>query len=497
MSDQTAKPRDTLVMEIRPNEWRGDSRFGGFAVPIQRDELGQLNEESTDRVKNALRQCLKGANTSDIKCLCALASGGTSLRSIELPVPKGVPLKNLLELQIEKEWPLSPSDLAWGFQRLAEPKESPDSKESPNTKVAIAAVKRSLFLHYTAILKECGLDAKWTLSACAGSLLEGIESASSCSLLDIRETYSDLVTFENGYPIAVRHLNCGWEALPAQDETIPTEGSDNPEQTSAMQPLIDALNLDETRPPLTIVGTEAWLSKKQASLQGLLPDRRISSHGISDRNGACLATQSFGENLTSAQEALLIELKSAEDAQAPNQTNRKPILRWTALLLLLVVLALLTRRIEPTLRSSSLDAKLKQFNEQKSQLPELDRELSFMEHMAEKSLPYMDLISLLAAQTVPGFQLETLDMGSDRQIQLRGALPQNAQPEDLRAKLLSSGWFERVVLDEQTPDKNKRNLTIRMSLTVKAPLRRPPLSESALGIEPDKTPADAAKKPLK
>ncbi len=506
MSEHTTQSRVTLVMEIRANEWRGSFRNRGFVVPIQRDELGQLNAESLTQVKEAIRHCVGDTKGSEIKCLCALASGGISLRSIEVPASKGVPLKNLLELQIEKEWPLPPADLAWGFQSLTPSEINPESQENNSTKVAIAAVKRSLFRHYETIVKECGLEAKWTLGACAGSMLPEIESASHYRLLDLRETHSELIEFENGIPSALRSLSLGWNAIssPQNDEqtgygaeAADRESVDEAAEASAIQPLINALNADESRAPLGIAGQEPWLSECLNSLQAQLPNVTISSHGIAEGEAACFVTQVLGKSRSPSREARLIELKSDEDALAPSQTNRTPLLRWVALLVLLVILALLTRRIEPALRSSGLDAQLKQFNEQKSQLPELDRELSFMEHVAQKSLPYMDLISLLAAQTVPGFQLETLDMGSDRQIQIRGALPQNAQPEDLRAKLLSSGWFEQVVLDEQTPDKNKRNLTIRISLTVKPPLRRPALSEAVLGIESDTEPTEKPNQPGK
>ena len=168
----------------------------------------------------------------------------------------------------------------------------------------------------------------------------------------------------------------------------------------------------------------------------------------------------------------------------PPPIDKAPFIRWGVLLAALIVTIFLARRIEPSLKSGTLESQLTQFREQKKLLPEIDRELSFLEHIQNKSLPYMDIIGLLAAHSTQGFQLESIDMGSDRRVQLRGLL-QNAHPEDLRAKLLATDWFEQVVLDEQTPDRNGRKITVRITMLVKEHLKRPKATDTMLGIEPE------------
>lgn len=153
MTDQTTRPTDPLVMEIRTDEWRGFSKSGGFVVPIQRNDLGHLTQESETEVRSAINLCLGSLSPQTIPCICALGSGGISLRTIELPPAKETAFENLLSLQIEKEWPISPTDLAWGHCRFPRAEGDSTGTEVSASKVAVAAVKRSLFLHYDAIVK--------------------------------------------------------------------------------------------------------------------------------------------------------------------------------------------------------------------------------------------------------------------------------------------------------------------------------------------------------
>ena len=111
-----------LAVEIRAGSWRGRTASGGFDIPIQRTAQGNITDESKTAVVQALND-LTGNNPNQFKqSICAVTSGGTLLRTMDLPgVANDEALKNLVELQIEKEWPLPPEELAWGHQRIKDP----------------------------------------------------------------------------------------------------------------------------------------------------------------------------------------------------------------------------------------------------------------------------------------------------------------------------------------------------------------------------------------
>ncbi|MDC0325317.1 hypothetical protein OAM01_01005 [bacterium] len=474
-----------------------DSRF---FISLQRDEKGQLTPDSLAEVSTAIRQCMGSVSPQSIDCICAIGSGGLSLRTMELPFVKEAAFQNLLELQIEKEWPLSPDELAWGFVRLDEVKEGSDSVDAHSSKLAVAAVKKSLFHHYDEIVRACGLQPRWTLSACAGLLITETEGSQNNWLLDLRSSVSDLIELQGGIPVSLQHLNWGWDNFEARlqryfkEETkfspeVIQKRLQEIEDTTLLEwlgPIIEGLSGADNGGPIIVAGEEVRAPIVQSILQRTMPGREVKCSLVASSPAASLPLQVFSQHHKLLETAPLITLKKGDVSSEPVQVAHIPYLRWAAMLIMLVIVALLARRIEPSLRSSKLEGQLIEYREQKNFLPEIDRELSFLEHVQQKTIPYMDLVGLLAAKSVSGFQLESLEMSSDRRVQVRGSLPQNAHPEDLRAKLLESGWFEQVVLDEQTPDKNKRNVTVRVSLILKDHLRRSAMSSSMLGLKIEK-----------
>lgn len=455
-------------MEIRPSQWTGRMGDHGFAIDLQRDPKGLITESCRLEVTEAIRNLAERSEFA-IDCLCTLGGSGVSLRTLELPAIKNTSLSDLIELQIEKEWPLTPEELIWAFHPCSSSeKEQP---ESNHVRVTVAAVRRSLFSQYESITMTNDLNPTWTLSACLAAENPLIESSGHTWLLDVRETSSDLVIFNNGNPETIRQLPVGT----AHDAQVALQ------LTESLQS-----DLAETRDfaPLVIAVKEAIADDCAQNLQKHLPDRTIHPCKVPEAPGLTFTTHTWKERKNVSRFAPPIILKTKENSPPRANLDRGPILRWVALLVLLVIAILAARRVEPTLRGNSLTSQLNTFKAEKQNLPEIDRELSFLTHIQEKSLPFEDIIGLLAANAVPQLEIESLDMASDRRIQLRGTLPERGQPEDFRTRLFASGWFEQVVLDEQTPNQRERKLNIRISMVLKPPLNRPKLAKEKLGLKP-------------
>ena len=477
----TTSPQQTthrLAMEIRAGSWRGRTVSGGFELLIQRNAQGRLTDESKADVIQALNE-ITGNNPNQFsQTICAVTSGGMLLRTMELPAAaEGDALKNLVELQIEKEWPLPPEDLAWGYQRMVEPEGSDPNQDTPKTKVTVAAIKSSVFRQYKEILSNCHLQPDWIVGASVGSMLEAIATLKAAWLLDVQAKHSDLIHYDWGIPSEIHSFQSGADDL--------ARIAASSELTDDFKSIIKTIESNGSPLMLVIAGNNNVWERLQPAIQASFPGIPVQHHLIESQPGSCLITQQLISSPHPALNRRIIELESHEAKEPPPPVNKLPFIRWGVLLAALVMAIFLARRVEPSLKSGKLESQLTQFREQKKLLPEIDRELSFLEHIQNKSLPYMDIIGLLAAQSTPGFQLESIDMGSDRRVQLRGLL-QNAHPEDLRAKLLATDWFEQVVLDEQTPDRDGRKLTVRITLLVKEHLKRPKATEIMLGIETEK-----------
>ncbi len=500
MNDLKTSSSNRLVMEVRSDLWSGLLNEKAFAVDIQRGDGGHLIQDSVDEVKRSICDCFEGISPRDVECICLLSGGGSSLRPIKVPVAKESAIRNLIELQIEKEWPLPPEELAWGFIRSGQSQANTLSEVESAEEISVGAIKKSLFQHYVEILEDCGLKVRFTLSACAGSFYAQTRGFKKCWILDLRSSSIDLIEMSDGIPSSIQHFNWGWNQLKgAIQELLNSSGDTSTEaflptletvdangMKEWVSPLINRMIETEGNHPVLVTGIEESVRSLLIILNHLLPEREFLSSFIA--SSTSFPVQVLGQYRGALESDRCIELKAEEEIQDVPIISQIPYLRWAAMLVVLCVVALLARRIEPSLRIGKLDQQLKDFQAQQKKLPEIDRELSFLEHIQQNAVPYMDLVGLLAAKSVSGFHLESLEMGSDRRVQIRGTLPQNAHPEDLRAKLLEGGWFDQVVLDEQTPDKQKRNTTVRISITLKDHLRRPALPNSVLGLErPDDT----------
>jgi hypothetical protein len=475
MTTSTQTSTHRLAVEIRAGSWRGRTASGGFDIPIQRNAQGNITDESRATVVQALNDLTGNNPIQFTHTTCAVTSGGMLLRTIDLPAAADdEALKNLVELQIEKEWPLPPEELAWGFQRIVEPTGSALNPETTKVKVTVAAIKSSVFRQYKEILSDCRLQADWIVGASVGSMAEDIASSKTAWLMDVQAKNTDLVHYEWGVPTTAQTFSTGSNEL--------VRNTESSELSKDFLSIIKTIQCEGSPLMLVVAASEACLKKLQPPLQANFPGVPIQSQLIDTRPGASLATQHLITHTCPHPGRNVITLESHEVKAPPAPIDKAPFIRWGVLLAALIMTIFLARRIEPSLKAGKLESQLTQFREQKKLLPEIDRELSFLEHIQNKSLPYMDIIGLLAAHSTPGFQLESMDMGSDRRVQLRGLL-QDAHPEDLRAKLLATDWFDQVILDEQTPDRDGRKLTVRITLLVKEHLKRPKATETMLGIE--------------
>src|SRR5689334_4421800 len=96
-------------------------------LALERDESGRLTGDCKERVIGGLRGFLKTQGWKPRhRALCAIGARGVSLRRLSLPAAGKDELQRLLRMQIESEFPLSPDELAWGYQQIQQPAPAPN-----------------------------------------------------------------------------------------------------------------------------------------------------------------------------------------------------------------------------------------------------------------------------------------------------------------------------------------------------------------------------------
>jgi hypothetical protein len=394
------------------------------------------------------------------------------LRRLTLPASTREELPRLLALQIESEFPLPPDELAWGYGRLgqAEP-----SASGPNgtQEFLVAAVKRKTLVDYQSILAACGASPVFTLAALARSRVCP-HAPPAYAVLDLGRRSCELAIFQDGLPTTLRVLPYGGQDLapaPASAAVGPASAASLDSPVSAVPPAaqtaLDSLarSLDGQLTPrkIYLTGALGWPADTASRLSAALGSG-ADCEAVTLPPGAGRSAALLGLRQTIEQDgvwpALVLETKAANGGARP----AKPApLKWAALAALLALAALAAPYAEALLLKSRLAGKLAALKHEKSKLGTVDRELEFLGDLKHAQPPYLDLLFIMAQAAPPGTRFDTLSMNRRGELSLRGSIKDSQQLTDFRSKLLDTGCFTNVVVEEQTPSPDRQKLSVRMS----------------------------------
>jgi hypothetical protein len=133
-----------------------------------------------------------------------------------------------------------------------------------------------------------------------------------------------------------------------------------------------------------------------------------------------------------------------------------------------------------------LERKLAALEADRGRLATIDEELDFLKFLKQNQPPYLDAIYLLAKSAPQGTRLEELSMGRHREMTIRLKMANAQQVTDFRSKLIDSGWFANVMVEEQAPSPDRR-YAVRMTAELKPAESRKPLAAEPPGKKTDRS----------
>jgi hypothetical protein len=169
---------------------------------------------------------------------------------------------------------------------------------------------------------------------------------------------------------------------------------------------------------------------------------------------------------------LIFQLRRSRNVESTAQPAQW---KWAALAVLLAFGSLCLRYAEPFFQKPRLSRKLSEIKTYRDALPRIDKELSFLQFLKTNEPPYLQAISIVAASAGPGTRVESFSMSRRGDLSLRGTMPNSQQATDFRSKLIDSGFFAVVVLEEQTPSPDRQKVTVRITAQCKPADARPSL----------------------
>ena len=138
---------------------------------------------------------------------------------------------------------------------------------------------------------------------------------------------------------------------------------------------------------------------------------------------------------------------------------KKWAIRAAALLCALLVLPY----GEALLLKGHLSKKLSTLKAGQGKFAAIDHEFDFLRYIKQNGPPYLDALYLFAKAAPPGARFDSTSMNRRGEISLRGSMHDAQQVTDFRSKLMNSGFFERVTVEEQVPTPDRQKVNVRIT----------------------------------
>jgi hypothetical protein len=160
--------------------------------------------------------------------------------------------------------------------------------------------------------------------------------------------------------------------------------------------------------------------------------------------------------------------------------------RWIIASACLVLGLFLLPYAEALLVRAPLSRKLADAKKDESRLALIDRNMQFLQSLKQNQPPYLDALYLFSKSVPQGAKLDSVTMNRRGDVSIRGSMRNGEQVLEFRSKLITSGFFASVTVEEQTPTPDRQKVNVRMSAQWK-----PFKDRAGLSIGP--TPEEIAK----
>ena len=451
-----------LYLEIGLTSLQALDGEDGFEIPLERQENGRLTAASREKLSAGLREIVqKHARTTSRRAFCAIGARGVSLRRLTLPASSREELQGLLLLQIESEFPLAPDELAWGYRPLSRDLAARNG-DATVQEVLVVAVKKEVLAEYAELLSGCGLEPVFTVSALDRSSLCPAQMG-SFAVLHLGRNESELISFENAVPSSIRILPWGEERLARASENSPDGGSASADWTA----LAASLQPKWLGRKLYVSGSrevaDGFTPRLAEAIGGGVLVERLETVSGPGRSAAILGLKKSCEPGAKTS-PLVLQMGSSRNGEV---LARPTPWKWAAVAALLLLGLVSLRYAEAVFQTPRLIQRVTEIEAYRDRLPRVERELNFLQYLKTNQPPYVDTISTLASAAPSGVRLDSFSMSRRGDLSVRATMRESQQVVDLRSKLIESGFFSTVVVEEQTPTPDRQKMIVRLSAQLK------------------------------
>jgi hypothetical protein len=465
-----------IYVEIGQSLLKAFRENAGVELPLERLPDGRLTAPCREKTALALKKFFQAKSWQPrAGAFCAIGARGVSLRQLSIPAGAKEEFHQRLLLQIEGEFPLPPDELAWGWQPLGETK--PSNGAIAKQDLLVAAVKKEMVADYQELLAACGTNPVFTLAALARNRLCP-QPPETCAMLDIGNSQSELTCFDKGIPSVSRIIFWGSDVISGAADAGPAALAQTIKGSLAGTKLFVSGNKisDEFTARLTKVLGDGWQCERLEVISGEGHSAAIAGlQKCADQDGFPLL-------------AIRVKQSGAAASMATPEVKE-----WAKRAVLLVAAVLLLPYAEALLLKPHLAKKVAAFKTEAARLTVIDRELDFLRYLKSSQPPYLETLYVFSKSVPSGTKFDALSLNSHGEVSLRCGFRDGQQVADFRTKLIDSGFFTNVTVEEQVPTPDHQKVTVRISAQEKPLAQLLALSAS---LPADETGKDGKPAPL-
>ena len=439
-----------LWIEIGPDALSARQAERGQSMALERHENGEFTASCIAEVTSTLKGLLREKSPlSPLQIYASIPARGVILRRVLLPKSAATEWSRLLALQLEAEFPLPPEQLAWGWLPI------PGASAAQQHPILLAVVRQETLRPYQDLLAPLGGEVRFSLAALDRLELIGHEEASAV-LIHLNKTDIEIGVRLDGQPTAIRWLPSANQEV-TQDLYDFLERMELPAGTGVYV-------LQSTASHGANPGIPEWITKAIPSAMGCPAFTVLESP---TGTGMTAANAGLAKALSGNPKSHRLTLQRGSLDKPPDRWSHYP---WKRLSLIAGLLAtiFLTTYLEAVLLAPRLERQLARIKADEPRLAIIDRELNFLLHLQENQGPFLDAIYVIAASSPPGIHVNNLNLNRRGEVSLNGSLQNMNQVGELRAKLIDSGFFSTVVVEDQTPSPDRQRVNFRLTAQWKA-----------------------------
>jgi hypothetical protein len=276
----------------------------------------------------------------------------------------------------------------------------------------------------------------------------GPQPPSTSAWLDLASAHAELGLFEQDVPVAVRVYPLG----PGGDGRAGTR----------LEALAKAIGTAPRK--VFVTGANGTTAEVIAELRGKYG---IAGERVETAAGAGHSAAVDGMKKAAAGNdgpALLLFQTSAKPARIGNFNFSQPVPKQLAIAVAVLLAVLLALPFaEALLLKGHLAKQVAAFKSGQGNLSAIDQDYGFLRFLKQNGPPYLDALYLFAKAAPPGARIESVSMNRRGDISLRGSMQNGQLVTDFRAKLIDSGFFDRVTVEEQVPTPDRQKVNVRIT----------------------------------